>query len=197
MPCLLQKYTLLRLTQHFTTSVVLCCAVLCCAVLCCAVLCCVFCVVFEFLSTLFLFLIRFDINHTIVVLERTVSHQTLLLHTLSLHAYQMHICIQFKFSFLSHLTHMFRCVIYAIFRENLILPAQNYLLFTKYVVYVTLVVCRMQKVHLCVYLCDKLVTFMDFCHGQLNYNHTTLSFDNSINRCVKVGFKNTKLLQSY
>ena len=50
------------------------------------------------------------------------------------------------FLFLSRLTDMFRCVIYTIFRENLVLHAQNHLLFTKYVVYVTLVMYRMQKV---------------------------------------------------
>ena len=92
---------------------------------------------------------------------------------------------------------MFRRAVYTIFRENLVLPAQNYLLITMYVVYVTLVVYRMQKVHLCVYLCDTLVTFMDFCHSQLNYNYTALSFGNSINRCLEVRFESTKLLQNY
>jgi hypothetical protein len=51
------------------------------------------CVVSGFLSTLFLLFICFAINNTTVVLERIVSHQTLLLHTLSQHSHQMHICI--------------------------------------------------------------------------------------------------------
>jgi len=93
---------------------------------------------------------------------------------------------------------MFRCVIYTIFRENLILPAQNYFLFTKYFVYVALIVCKMQKVHLCVYLCDKLFTFMEFVIVNLiTYSHTELSFGNSINCCLKVGSESTRLLQNY
>ena len=74
---------------------VLCCAVLCCAVLCCLVLCCAVlcCIVFGFLSMLLLFFIFFDIKNKTVVLERIVSHQTLLLHTLSQYSHKMHICV--------------------------------------------------------------------------------------------------------